>query len=55
MTYHHKVHYEWFIGITLSVEVNPFAAHAYFNRGNLLKRNGNIMAAEEDYRKGSNI
>ncbi len=34
------------------VKANPFAAHGYFNRANLLKKSGNLSAAEQDYRKG---
>lgn len=34
-----------------AVLANPYAAYAYFNRGNLLRRLGKLAEAEEDYRK----
>ena len=36
-----------------AIEANPFSAHAYFNRGNLHKSMGDLVKAEEDYKKGS--
>ena len=32
--------------------VNPYAAHIYYNRGNLYKALGQYEEAEEDYRQG---
>ena len=32
--------------------VNPYAAHIYYNRGNLYKALGRYEEAEEDYRQG---
>ena len=32
--------------------VNPYAAHIYYNRGNLYKALGQYKEAEEDYRQG---
>ena len=31
---------------------NPYAAHAYFNRGNLYRSLGDYSSAELDYKKG---
>lgn len=33
-------------------DVNPYAAHIYYNRGNLYKALSRYEEAEEDYRKG---
>ena len=35
-----------------AIEVNPFSAMTYFNRGNLRKSLGNYEEAEQDYKKG---
>lgn len=37
----------------LPVEANPYAAHIYFNRGNLQRSLENYESAEQDYRKGT--
>lgn len=38
-----------------AIEINPYSAHAYFNRGNLYKSTGEYTKAEEDYKKGDHF
>lgn len=35
-----------------AIEVNPYSAHAHFNRGNLFKSLGEYEEAEMDYKRG---
>ena len=56
MTSIHLVSY-WMVVIPMNshitpVEINPNAAHAYFNRGNLYKSYHKYSLAEEDYKTG---
>ena len=36
----------------LAIELNPYSAPSYFNRGNLHCSLGNHSTAEQDYKKG---
>ena len=38
-----------------SVQLNPYAAHAYFNRANLYRCTGQMELAEKDYNQGIQI
>lgn len=38
--------------ITAALHVNPYAAHAFFNRGHLYRACGKLEAAQQDYMRG---
>lgn len=35
-----------------AIQVNPYSAHAYFNRANLYRSLGEYSQAEQDYKQG---
>lgn len=41
-----------FISILLTVELNPYAAHVYFNRANLYASLRKYKDSEDDYTRG---
>ncbi|XP_063677695.1 uncharacterized protein LOC134813749 isoform X3 [Bolinopsis microptera] len=43
------------IDFDTAISLNPFAAHSYFNRGNLYLAMGENAAAEDDYRKALSL
>ena len=43
------------IFILFSVELNPYAAHVYFNRANLYASLRKYKESEEDYTRGKNV
>ncbi len=38
-----------------AILVNPYSAHAYFNRGNLYRSLGEFKKAEQDYMQGTQL
>ena len=38
--------------LTAAISLNPHAAHAFFNRGNLSRCCGDLQAAQQDYQLG---
>ena len=47
-----EVVYYWYFFVFFLVSINPFAAHAYLNRGNIYKVKELYELAEKDYQKG---
>ena len=43
---------DFVVFFNFAAELSPFAAHIYFNRGNLNASSGRFKNAEEDYTKG---
>ena len=44
-----------FSSLTCTVEVNPYSAHAFFNKANLHRSMGDIEKAAKDYKQGINV
>ena len=38
--------------LTAALSLNPHAAHAYFNRGNMHRCHGDLQGAQQDYQSG---